>query len=68
MWRTMWNIFPPGRVLMPRAGWWGERWMLLPNPMYGHWEANAVQRKWGEEDDLLRLQLRAGALSSQPKR
>ncbi|HBP17651.1 MAG TPA: hypothetical protein DEA08_07650 [Planctomycetes bacterium] len=51
-----------------RAGWWGERWILLPNPMYGHWEANAVQRKWGEENDLLRLQLRAGALSSQPKR
>jgi acid phosphatase len=22
----------------PHAGWWGERWIMLPNPSYGSWE------------------------------
>lgn len=48
--------------------WWGERWILLPNPMYGHWEANVVQRKWGAANDAARLGLRAAALRSQPGR
>ncbi len=24
-----------------REGWWGERWFMLPNPMYGSWETAA---------------------------
>ncbi len=23
----------------PYAGWWGERWFMLPNPQYGSWES-----------------------------
>ncbi len=23
----------------PYAGWWGERWFMLPNPQYGAWES-----------------------------
>lgn len=22
----------------PAADWWGRRWFMLPNPMYGSWE------------------------------
>lgn len=22
----------------PQAGWWGRRWIMLPNPTYGSWE------------------------------
>lgn len=47
---------------------WGERWILLPNPMYGHWEANLVQRKWGPANDQARLSLRAAALLEEPGR
>lgn len=25
-----------------RAPWWGERWFMLPNPMYGSWEGAAA--------------------------
>ena len=25
-----------------RAAWRGERWIVLPNPMYGSWEKNAL--------------------------
>ena len=25
-------------VAAPYAGWWGERWFMLPNPQYGSWE------------------------------
>jgi acid phosphatase len=24
-----------------RSAWWGERWFMLPNPMYGSWETAA---------------------------
>lgn len=26
----------------PQAGWWGERWIMLPNPTYGSWERAIV--------------------------
>jgi 5'-nucleotidase (lipoprotein e(P4) family) len=26
------------RLAAPHAGWWGERWIMLPNPSYGGWE------------------------------
>ncbi|MCB9693806.1 MAG: acid phosphatase [Alphaproteobacteria bacterium] len=25
------------------AGWWGERWFLVPNPMYGSWDDAVLQ-------------------------
>lgn len=30
-------------LMAPYAGWWGERWFMLPNPSYGSWH-NAVLR------------------------
>lgn len=27
------------RLVAPYAGWWGERWFMLPNPQYGSWES-----------------------------
>lgn len=40
------NDFLPARVspserlalAMPYEAWWGKRWIILPNPMYGSWE------------------------------
>lgn len=26
------------RIVSDHASWWGERWIMLPNPMYGSWE------------------------------
>ncbi len=31
------------RLMAPYAGWWGERWFMLPNPSYGSWP-NALLR------------------------
>lgn len=31
-------------------GWWGERWIMLPNPAYGSWES-ALRRACGEQAD-----------------
>lgn len=45
---------------------WGAGWILIPNPMYGQWENNVVQRKWGDENDLERLRLRRAALRGAP--
>ena len=25
-------------IVAAQASWWGERWIMLPNPMYGSWE------------------------------
>lgn len=40
-------------------GWWGERWIMLPNPAYGSWES-ALRRACGEQAgaDCLRRALR----------
>jgi 5'-nucleotidase (lipoprotein e(P4) family) len=50
------------------SAWWGGRWILLPNPMYGHWEANAVKRRWGARNEALRQHLRREALVCDPKK
>lgn len=26
----------------PNSGWWGRRWIMLPNPTYGSWERGVV--------------------------
>lgn len=43
------------------AGWWGERWWVLPNPMYGSWEnpagplpPDAVPATFGERAAAIR--------------
>ena len=27
------------RIALTHSSWWGERWIILPNPMYGSWES-----------------------------
>ena len=39
----------------PQAAWWGERWIMLPNPTYGSWERAIV----GTAQDHLALRRRA---------
>ncbi len=31
------------RVAAAYADWWGERWIMLPNPAYGHWVSALLQ-------------------------
>ena len=44
-------------VIAATAAWWGSRWIMIPNPMYGSWETAL-----GDGDDpaaLMRAALRA---------
>lgn len=46
-------------ILQRTKNWWGERWFMLPNPMYGSWErALGVTgdecEKWQKKRDALR--------------
>lgn len=34
-------------LMAPYAGWWGQRWFMLPNPSYGSWET-AVFKDCGD--------------------
>ncbi|MGQ0553520.1 MAG: 5'-nucleotidase, lipoprotein e(P4) family [Planctomycetota bacterium] len=39
----------------PYAGWWGTRWIMLPNPLYGDWEPALLQASGlSREETLLR--------------
>ena len=41
---------PEGRraATAPYADWIGERWFVLPNPMYGSWEPALFDNAWGQ--------------------
>jgi acid phosphatase len=41
---------PAGRraALAPYAGWVGERWWVLPNPVYGSWEPAQFGNDWSQ--------------------
>ena len=50
------------QIVDAQAGWWGERWIILPNPMYGSWEDaisniqnDAVSQTYGAELERRRL-------------
>jgi 5'-nucleotidase (lipoprotein e(P4) family) len=50
-------------IVDDRSAWWGERWIILPNPMYGSWEEvisnidnDAVSPIYGVELERRRLQ------------
>ncbi|MBK7043664.1 MAG: acid phosphatase [Rhodanobacteraceae bacterium] len=50
------------QLVEDHAGWWGERWIILPNPMYGSWEdaisnvqKDAVNHTFGAELERRRL-------------
>ncbi|MBS0214940.1 MAG: 5'-nucleotidase, lipoprotein e(P4) family [Proteobacteria bacterium] len=36
------------------AGWWGERWFMLPNPSYGNWEPALFNNNWRQSRDARR--------------
>ncbi len=44
------------QLAAPFAGWWGSRWIILPNPVYGSWEEAVLgnERGLGEEEMLRR--------------
>ena len=33
-------------AMAPFAGWVGERWWILPNPVYGSWEPALFGNDW----------------------
>lgn len=45
-------------LLEQKRGWWGSRWFMIPNPMYGSWE-NAVA---GEGSECEKMQKKIDAL------
>jgi acid phosphatase len=49
---------PDGRraTVAPYAGWIGQRWWVLPNPMYGSWEPALFQNAWAQPDGERRAQ------------
>lgn len=62
------NDFLPARKTLaerrqltaPFAGWWGSRWIILPNPVYGSWEEAVLGDPSGlSEDEMLRRKLQA---------
>lgn len=34
-------------MLRERGGWWGRRWIMLPNPQYGSWEGALIGFEYG---------------------
>jgi len=46
-----------------QASWWGTRWIVLPNPMYGDWELNA---NGGAPDMAGKIAARRKALKEAP--
>ena len=42
----------PGReaAVRPYLGWIGERWFVLPNPMYGSWEPALFNNSWSQPE------------------
>ena len=47
---------PAGRVAAtaPYRAWFGERWFLLPNPIYGGWENVLSPGGWRDSQDARR--------------
>ena len=42
------------------AGWWGQRWWMLPNPTYGSWEPALFNNEWSQPAEARRASKRAG--------
>jgi acid phosphatase len=54
-----------GRVeaMAPYLDWIGERWFVLPNPTYGHWESALFNNDWSQPP-AVRRQAKLGALKT----
>ena len=52
---------PAGRqaAVAPYAAWIGERWWVLPNPVYGSWESALVNKSPGQTEGERRAQKEA---------
>jgi acid phosphatase len=46
--------------------YWGTRWIVLPNPMYGSWERSLIGNVDLSEDDVLQLKRRRLEAARQP--
>jgi 5'-nucleotidase (lipoprotein e(P4) family) len=53
------------QATMERADWWGKRWFLLPNPMYGSWE-RALYPPGSRLSDTEQLQLKRSLVKAFP--
>ncbi|MGB0135461.1 5'-nucleotidase, lipoprotein e(P4) family [Dokdonella sp.] len=40
--------------ITPYLDWIGERWFVLPNPTYGHWESALFNNDWSQSAELRR--------------
>ncbi|OYV47013.1 MAG: acid phosphatase [Halothiobacillus sp. 20-53-49] len=43
-------------MVTPYINWVGQRWFVLPNPMYGSWEAALINNNWAESPERQRQQ------------
>lgn len=50
--------------IAPYLDWIGERWFVLPNPTYGHWESALFNNDWSQSEGL-RRQAKLNALKTQ---
>jgi acid phosphatase len=52
---------PEGRraAIAPYADWIGQRWWVLPNPVYGSWEPALFNNAWRQPEDERRAQKEA---------
>lgn len=48
------------------AGWFGERWWMLPNPTYGGWEPAVFGNDWRLSPDARRAAKRAALEAARP--
>lgn len=46
-------------AVQPYLDWVGERWFVLPNPVYGHWEPALFHNDWKLSRDQRRAEKRA---------
>jgi acid phosphatase len=44
------NPAPRQALVRKHSGYWGRRWILLPNPLYGSWEASLIARDFSLSD------------------
>ena len=59
---------PAGRraTLAPYAGWVGERWWVLPNPVYGSWEPAQFGNDWSKTPEQRRAAKQAALEDLRP--
>lgn len=48
----------------PYLSWIGQRWFVLPNPMYGSWESALIDNNWAQPSEQ-RRQLKLDALTGE---